>query len=106
MNVSNNELLKLMPKKGVRLLKLKHNARRQQRKLLQSNEESNSTSKQQERRGELQEKGGKKESKLKMRLQPKKQRHMNGNAKQKGVVDVAAAPVAVVMNHTHAQEED
>jgi hypothetical protein len=87
--VSNRELLRQRLKKGVREPRLKHNAGRQQRKLLKHNDERNSASKRRERRGELQERGGSKESKLKLRLQLKG--HVNENAKRKGAVDVAAA---------------
>jgi hypothetical protein len=103
--VSNRELLRRRPKKGVRLPKLKHNVGRQQRKPLKRYDERNSASKQQERRGELQGKGGSEESNLKLRLQQKRQRHVNENVKRKGAVEVAAVAVAVVMNHAHTQEE-
>ncbi|MFZ0511061.1 MAG: hypothetical protein WAM14_05610 [Candidatus Nitrosopolaris sp.] len=97
--MSNRELLRQRLKKGVREPRLKHNAGRQQRKLLKHNDERNRASKRRERRGELQERGGSKESKLKLRLQLKRQRHMNGNTKRK---DVAAA---AVVNHAQDQEE-
>ena len=92
MNVSNRELLKQRSRKGVRLPRLKHNARRQQRKLLKSNDER-SASKHQERIGELQGKGRSKE------------RLVNENAKRKDAVDVAAAVEVVFVSQTHAQEE-
>jgi hypothetical protein len=101
-NVSNGELRKQRLRKGVRLLRQKHNARRQQRKLLKSNDERNNASKQQKKRGELQVKGGSQESKPKLRLQPKKQRHVNENIKLKGAVEAAAAVAVAVV---HAQEE-
>src|SRR5215467_11341438 len=104
--MSNREL-RQRPRKDVRLPRLKYNVGRQYRKLLKSNDERNSVSKHQERRGELLGKGGSKESKLKLRLQPKRQRHVNENTKREGAVDVAAAAiaVAVVVNRAHAQEE-
>ena len=93
MNVSNRELLRQRPRKGVRLPRLKHNAGRQQRKLLKSNDERNNASKHQERIGELQGKGRSKE------------RLVNENAKRKDAVDVAAAVAVVSVSQTHAQEE-